>query len=561
VLLELRIENLLLIERAELRTGPGLTAITGETGAGKTVLAHALDLLLGGKPRSGIVRPGAREAYVEGVFELPDGLLDEPEFEELRERIGDLDGGSEIVLARRVGAGGRTRAFVQGRSATAADLQAIGGRLVAFFGQHEHRRLTVASAQLDLLDGFCGRDQLALRHELARAHARERELERRLAELRVRAGTRDRDLDLLAYEIDEIDASAPSEEEKETLLAERERLRQMDGLLAAAGGAAEAIAPSGDGGLGVAGLLAEAERLAGAVAGVDPELDRHAGRLAALRIEAEELGRELRGYVDSLEPEPGRLQEVEERLEGYDRLERKHGGSVAAVLRHAERCRAERERLEQAEVATERAESELARALDQRDELAARLSEARRAAAPRLAERVREELDALAMEGASFDVQLEPRDEIGPAGAERVELLLGPNPGVPAAPIREAASGGELSRVMLALMTVAGAGESRTLVFDEVDAGVGGQTARAVGERLRALGETRQVLCITHLPQIAALADAHFRIEKSAAGETALATVDRLEGDGVVGELVRMLGAKSSDGAARKHAQKLLAAA
>jgi DNA repair protein RecN (Recombination protein N) len=611
VLLELRIENLLLIERAELRPGPGLTAITGETGAGKTVLAHALDLLLGGKPRSGIVRPGAREAYVEGVFELPLGLLEEPELGELRERVGaELEDGeaaadgsaagapvaAEIVLARRVGAGGRTRAFVQGRSATAADLQVLGGRLLAFFGQHEHRRLTLASAQLELLDGFCGRDHLAVGDDLGRAHAQARELERRVAQLRERAGTRDRDLDLLAFEIEEIDALGPTEQEKESLLAERERLRAMDGLLAAAGGGAEAIAPEGDGGgvadggfggsgvagggfggsgggfggsgsgfggsgCGVAALLGEAERLAGAVQGVDPELDELAGRLAALRIEAEDLGGELRRYADSLEAEPGRLQEVEERLEAYERLERKHGGSVAAVVAHAERCRAQRHELEQAEVATERAEAELAAALERRDDLSRRVSESRSEAAPRLADRVRDELAVLAMEGASFEVRLEPRDEIGPVGAERVELMLAPNPGVPAAPIREAASGGELSRVMLALMTVAGAGESRSLVFDEVDAGVGGQTARAVGERLRALGETRQVLCITHLAQIAALATSHFRIEKSAADDTALTTVEEIAGDGVVEELVRMLGAESSDGAARRHAEELLAAA
>jgi DNA repair protein RecN (Recombination protein N) len=558
MLLELRIENLLLIERAELRPGAGLSAITGETGAGKTVLAHALDLLLGGRPRPGIVRPGAREAYVEGVFELPAGLLEESDLAELRERIEEEP--SEIVLARRVSAEGRTRAFVQGRSATAADLQALGGRLVAFFGQHEHRRLALASAQLEMLDGFCGREQLAARAELAAAYTRARDNERELEELRARAGTRVRDLDLLAFEIEEIEVLAPSEEEKEALVSERERLRRVDALTAAAGGGGEAIAPeSGEG--GVAHLLAEAEGLAEGVSGVDPELDALAQRLSALRLEAEDVGAELRRYAETLEGEPGRLQEVEERLELYDRLERKHGGSVAAVLEHRERCRAERDRLERAEVETERAEAALAAARAERDALAARIGAARRRAAPRLGERVREELGALAMEGASFEVRLEPREEIGPAGAERVELMLAPNPGVPAAPIREAASGGELSRVMLALMTVAGLGESRTLVFDEVDAGIGGQAARAVGERLRALGAEKQVLCITHLPQIAALAASHFRIEKSAADRTALTTVEALEGEGVVEELMRMLGADASDGGARRHAEELLAAA
>jgi DNA repair protein RecN (Recombination protein N) len=558
VLLELRIENLLLIERAELRPGPGLSAITGETGAGKTVLAHALDLLLGGRARPGIVRPGAREAYVEGVFELPAHLLHDPQLAELRERIEEEP--AEIVLARRVSTEGRTRAFVQGRTATAADLQAVGGRLVAFFGQHEHRRLTLASAQLDLLDGFCGRDQLAARAELAAAHARARETERELEDLRELAGTRVRDLDLLAFEIEEIEALGPSEEEREGLVREREVLRRVDALMAAAGGGGEAIAPeSGEG--GVAHLLAEAERLAEAVSGVDAELDGLAQRLSALRLEAEDLGGELRRYAGALEGDPGRLQEVEERLELYDRLERKHGGSVAAVLEHRGRCYAERERLERAEVETERAEAALAEARARRDELAAALGGSRRKAAPRLAERVRAELGALAMEGACFEVRLEPREEIGPAGAERVELMLAPNAGVPGAPLRDAASGGELSRVMLALMTVAGLGESRTLVFDEVDAGIGGQTARAVGERLRALSANKQVLCITHLPQIAALATSHFRIEKSAADQTALTTVEALEGEGVVEELMRMLGANATDGGARRHAEELLAAA
>jgi DNA repair protein RecN (Recombination protein N) len=556
VLLELRIENLLLIDRAELRPGPGLNTITGETGAGKTVLAHALDLLLGGKARSGIVRPGAREAYVEGVFELPDGLLEEPELEELRERISDPT--DELVLARRVGAEGRTRAFVQGRSASAADLRELGGRLLAFFGQHEHRRLALASTQLDLLDGFCGREQLAARDELASVHARARELRNELDDLREQAGSRDRDLDLLSFEIGEIEALGPSEDEERELLAERERLQRIDALRTAAAAGSEAVAAD-DG--GVATLLAEAERLAEGVSGVDPELDGLAERLRGLRIEAEDLGAELRRYGATLEGEPGRLEQVEERLELYDRLERKHGGSVIAVLAHAERCRSERELLENAEVATERAEAALAEVEARRAELAAGVTAARAEAAPRLAAAVQQELAALAMGDASFSVELEPRDELGPSGAERVEMMLAPNPGVPAAPLRDAASGGELSRVMLALMTVAGAGGAGTLVFDEVDAGVGGQTARAVGERLRALGDEQQLLCITHLPQIAAVAAGHFRIEKSADDELALATVEALAGDGVVEELCRMLGAEASDEGARKHAEELLAAA
>src|SRR4051812_8640878 len=247
MLLELRVENLLLIERTELRLGPGLNVITDETGAGKTVLAGALDLLLGGKPPVGTVRPGAGEAWVEGVFELPAGLLDATELADLRERVPE--GAEEIVLGRRVSAGGRTSAFVQGRSATAADLRELGGRLVSFLGQHEHRRLTVAAAQLEVLDSFCGPDQLALRAAYLEAHERARSLRRELEELRTRAGARERDLDLLVFEIGEIDELEPTQTEHESLLAERDRLRHLEALRGAAGGAAEAMAPeSGEAG-------------------------------------------------------------------------------------------------------------------------------------------------------------------------------------------------------------------------------------------------------------------------------------------------------------------------
>ena len=241
VLEELRVENLLLIERAELRLGSGLNVLTGETGAGKTVLAHALDLLLGGKPRAGIVRPGASEAYVEGAFELPDAIR-----AELGDRIAD--DAEELVLARRVSAEGRTRAYLNGRSATAADLRDVGGVLLSFYGQHEHRKLTLASAQLEILDGFCGPDQAARREAFAAAYAHERGLRDQLAALRERAGARDREIDLLEWELGEIDAAEPSEAEEAELTAERERLRHLEGLRLAAAGGIEALAPeSGDG--------------------------------------------------------------------------------------------------------------------------------------------------------------------------------------------------------------------------------------------------------------------------------------------------------------------------
>jgi DNA repair protein RecN (Recombination protein N) len=552
VLLELRVENLLLIERAELRLGPGLNVLTGETGAGKTMLAHALDLLLGGRPRPGIVRPGAAEAWVEGVFELPGALRGE-----LGERLpADAD---EVVLARRVSAEGRSRAYVCGRSATVGDLRELGGELVAFYGQHEHRRLTLASAQLDLLDAFAGAEHLARRRACAAAHARVRELEASLGGLRERAGARDRELDLLEYELAEIEEAAPSEAEESELLAERGRLRHLEALRAASLGAAEAIDP-GDEGPSPVGALAAAERGLDAVAGVDPALDPLTERLRALAVEAGDLAGELRRYGEGLEGEPGRLEAVEERLAALDRLKRKHGGTVAAVLEHAERCRARRDELANAEVALEEAAAALERARGERADHAAALRAGRAEAAPRLAAGVRERLAELAMEGAAFDVALAER-EPGPAGADAVELLIAPNPGVPAAPLREIASGGELSRVMLALLGTANDGGAAALVFDEVDAGVGGQTARAVGEQLRALGAGRQVVCITHLPQIASLATRHFSIAKDTSVEPARTTVAQLGEREVVTELVRMLGADDADLAARRHAQELRKAA
>jgi len=555
VLLELRVENLLLIERAELRLAPGLNVITGETGAGKTMLAHALDLLLGGKPRSGLVRPGAREAYVEGVFELGD---------ELRAVLGDRlpEDAEEVVLARRVSAEGRTRALLCGRSATAADLRDAGAALLAFYGQHESRRLMLASAQRELLDAFCGEEHLAARRAFGAVFARARALEARLEELREVAGARERELDLLSFELAEIEAAAPDEAEEAELLAERGRLRHLEALRGAAHVAAAALSGEDDdvGGGGLLSALALAERELDGVDGVDGSLDGLAERFRALAVEAGDLAGELRRYGEGLEAEPGRLDLVEERLGALERLKRKHGGSVAAVLAHAEVCRARRDELTGAEEALEATTGELARVRSQLASAAAALRATRASAAPRLAAGVRARLAELAMDGASFEVALAER-EPGPAGADAVELLIAPNPGVPAAPLREAASGGELSRVMLALLGTANDGGDATLVFDEVDAGVGGQTARAVGEQLRALAAGRQVLCITHLPQIASLGARHFSIAKDTSVEPARTTVTELPEKEVVTELVRMLGASSDDLAARRHAQALRRAA
>jgi DNA repair protein RecN (Recombination protein N) len=583
---ELRVENLLLIERAQLRLAPGLNVLTGETGAGKTVLAHALDLLLGGRARPGIVRPGASEAYVEGVFELTPGLG-----RELRERLPS--NAAEVTLARRVGADGRTRAYLNGRSATVTELRDVGARLLAFYGQHEHRKLTLSAVQLEILDGICGPEQAIRLSACAAAHAETVRLAGQLDRLRELSDARELELELLEHELAEIDGAAPHEREHEELLAVRERLRRLDALCSAAGAGADALAPDSCEATGVAQALAGSAVRLEAVAGLDPQLDSLAERLRALAIESQELAGELRDYsgrseADELErwdlgtvaeagasPGGASLDLLEERLATIERLKRKHGGSIQSVLDYGAAARERRDQLAGAEVALAQTRELLREADAALEELLGVLRHARKAAAPRLAAAVHEQLSSLAMAEASFEVVLAERQP-GPSGADSVEFVIAPNPGVAAGPLREIASGGELSRVMLALISaserasVQGRGRKRsreraagqaTLIFDEVDAGVGGHAARAVGARLRELGTSRQVLCITHLPQIASLGERHFSIVKDTSADPTRASVLELAEGEVVSELVRMLGADSDDSVARRHASELRRAA
>jgi DNA repair protein RecN (Recombination protein N) len=547
MLLELSVQNLLLIEDARLELSGGLNVITGETGAGKTVLAHALDLLLGGRARSGIVRPGAVEAYVEGIFELPAGFVYEQLAPDAR----------EVVLSRRVGADGRTRAYLGGRSIQLAELRELAGELLSFYGQHEHRRLMLAAAQLEILDGSAGPRQAERRAACAAAWTAVGEAREELERLGELAGERERQLDLIEFELGEIGLVDPGVEERAALIADRDRLRNLDGLRHAAGGAEQALGDDDAGGLPA---LRASRASLDAGASLDGELAALAARAQALEIEAQDLLSEIRRYGETLELDPARLEAVEERLGAIARLERKHGGSVAAVLEHAAECRARREELLSAEVAMEAAAARLAAAQREHAAAHAELSAARAEAAPRLAAAVRERLAGLGMAGASFDVAL-IACEPGATGAEHAQFEIAPNTGVPAAPLRDIASGGELSRVMLALLSAAHGGGRSTLVFDEIDAGIGGHTARAVGEQLRALAQGRQILAITHLPQVASFAARHFTIAKDLEAAPARASVVRLSDGEVLGELVRMLGADEGDAGARRHAKELLRAA
>jgi DNA repair protein RecN (Recombination protein N) len=566
VLLELRVENLLLIERAELALCPGLNVLTGETGAGKTVLAHALDLLLGGKARSGIVRPGASEAYVEGVFDLSSGVS--RRLAELLPDSVDLAGSgkdSSLVLARRVGEGGRTRAYLNGRSVTLGDLRELAPSLIAFYGQHEHRKLTLAAAQLQTLDDFCGAEHLRRRERCAVAHHQVLQLRERLSKLQGIDEVREREAGLLEHEINEIEALAPEQAEYEDLLVQRERLKRVDSLVGAVSTAIGAITGENSQNDGAIDQLAQAAGSLESVENIDPQLDQLSARSRTLLLESEDLASEIRRYNENLSGGHGDLDSIEDRLSQLDRLMRKHGESIEAVLEHAERSRRRLEELKNAEVTFTEITKELEQALEHREALVGALRDSRQRHAPELAEAVCERLAGLAMPEVAFEIRLTDR-EPGSSGGDSVEFMIATNPGVRAGPLRDIASGGELSRVMLALMSVCGGEEAKsarqlTLVFDEVDAGIGGHTARTVGECLRELAEGRQVLCITHLPQIASLAARHFTVVKDTTVNPTRTTVVELAEGEVVSELVRMLGASEQDVAARTHAQELRRAA
>jgi DNA repair protein RecN (Recombination protein N) len=557
MLRELRIENLLLIERAELLPGEGLNVLTGETGAGKTVLAHSLDLLMGGKARRGIVRPGASEAWVEGVFDLPEDWAGAERYAEVKERLPE--GTSELVLGRRVSAGGRTSAFIGGRAASAPDLQLVTEGLIAFYGQHEHRRLTIGAAQLAMVDGAGGAGHGALLERYRRVFGEHRDALNELEALTSGERARERDLDLHRFELAEIEQARPREGEKEELMLERERLRHADLLHEAAAGAATALRGDGLEGGATAGVTSAAGRLA-QVGGVDHDLDALIERVKSLTLEMEDIGVELRDYAGRVEADPEALVATEERLDLLSRLERKHGGSIASVLSHASWCRERITELESGESREAGLRASVERLASEMSSAAEELSASRRKAAESLAERVTSDLGDLAMDGATLTIDLLPvGDGFGPNGAETVEFMLSTNPGIEARPLRDTASGGELSRVMLALAEP-GSRDRRTLVFDEIDAGIGGNTATVVGRRLREVALGRQVIAITHLAQVASKAAAHFTVLKDGSSEPATASVTKLQGEEVVEEIRRMMGGERGDEAATRHARQLVSA-
>jgi DNA repair protein RecN (Recombination protein N) len=531
MLRSLRIENLVLIREAELELAPGLNAITGETGAGKTILAQAIGLLLGARGDAGFVGPGAQDAYVEAEL---DGLPDEDELAALAELRPEDEHG--LVLARRVFADGRTRAYAWGRSAAREDVAAAAERLIAMSGQFEQRRLGRPSYQLDVLDSFVGSEQLKRRaesrvawRELAAARRRHGETTRGAAAAEARLA----ELRALVEDTEGLELDG-----EEVLRAERERLRHVTELAQAA---AEAVAAlDGEDGEPATSLVATAEHAVAGVERLAPELASAGAELRDVELRLREAVSTLRGFLEGLEADPGRLEHVEGELERISAAKRRYGAATyEELLARAAEARAELAALEEGMDPAEASARALAEAEERLASLVDALREARRAAAEPFAAAVAAELQGIGLGEGEFRVELRER-EPGASGADDVAFLIRPNRGLAFGPVAETASGGELSRIALAIAAVAG---GETMVFDEIDAGIGGQTAHAVAETLARLAERAQVVTITHLPQIASRADRHFRVEK-VPGDPTHTRIDQLSEAERRDEIERMLGGR-----------------
>lgn len=519
MLKELRVRDLALVAEASVRFLPGLNLLTGETGSGKSLIIDALSLCLGARGGADQVRHGAQRAVVEAAFD-------------------------SITLQRELGK--RSTARIDGRAADAGQLRLLGSRLVALHGQHEHRALLDPETQTELLDAYAG--ALELRAEVAAAHAAWTAAAAALRDLEQLRSRGRREQEYLQWQLDELRKVDPRPGEDERLSAERAASRHAARLAELSRQAVDALHDD---------AIARAAVAIRSAADLDPRLADQAARLEALSEETADVAAAVRRYGELLDSDPRRLEEIESRLAALDEMKRKHGGSIESAI-------AERARLETQLAATEDLEGAVQAARGRLDEsrvalqaAAARLSQARAAAARRLEKAVEAELQGLRLDGARFEVALRPVAEIAPAGAELVELMFSANPGEPLAALARVASGGELARVMLAIKTVsADADRMPTLVFDEVDAGIGGESAVQVGLRLKALGRRHQVLVVTHLAQIASFADHHLLVEKSAGRDGRnTVTVRELTSEAErARELARMMsGAVTDKAVARAH--------
>ncbi|MFD4144507.1 DNA repair protein RecN [Streptomyces sp. NPDC058572] len=571
----MRIRSLGVIDDAVVELSPGFTAVTGETGAGKTMVVTSLGLLLGGRADPALVRIGAKSAVVEGRIRMP---VDAPAALRAEEAGAELDEGT-LLISRTISAEGRSRAHLGGRSVPVGMLSELADELIAVHGQTDQQGLLRPARQREALDRYAG-DAVAVPHaKYAAAYRRLRAVSTELDELTTRARERAQEADLLRFGLNEVAGVEPRAGEDVELAAEAERLGHAEALASAAAVAHGALAgnPEDPEGVDATTLVAGAGRALDAVRSHDPALAALADRMGEISILLGDVAGELAGYADNLDADPLRLAAVEERRAALTQLTRKYGEDIASVLAWAEEGAARLIELDGDDDRIGELTAERDALRDELSGLAQALTDARSEAAARFAEAVTEELASLAMPHArvSFAIrQTEAADEAsgvevggrsvvyGPYGVDEVELLLAPHPGAPPRPIAKGASGGELSRVMLAVEVVfAGTDPVPTYLFDEVDAGVGGKAAVEIGRRLAKLAKSAQVVVVTHLPQVAAFADRQLLVEKTNDGSVTRSGVTVLEGEDRVRELSRMLAGQEDSQTARAHAEELLAAA
>lgn len=562
MLLELSIRNFGLIEELAIRFGPGLNVLTGETGAGKSMIVGALAAVLGGRIGAEEVRAGTREAVLEAELDGAGKAL------ELLGDVGvpgssDEAGSGGVILRREISTSGRSRARVNGMQVPVTVLHEIGGCLAELHGQHEHQSLLRPERHIGLLDLFGKTDLFETKQCHKDTYARLRAVEKQVTDLRAGAEDLARQSEILRFQIDEIEGSGLSPGEDALLESERLVLLNAERLAMETQAAYSALIEGDSGQVPVTDVLAQISSSLSSAGRIDPFLAEKSELLKGILAKLREVGRELRSYRERLEPDAGRLSRVEERLEHIRRLISKHGGrTIEELLSWRDHEREELRLIEDGELHLDSLEKKRAGLQEELGRLTGILTGIRTRLAQEVGERVEEELARLGMGGTRFSVALAPLETCQADGADRVEFMIAPNPGEDLKPLSRIASGGELSRIMLALRTVlAGGDEARTLVFDEVDAGIGGRAAQAVADRLKRLSRGAQVICITHLPHIACMADVHHAIRKEFSSQRTRITCEALDAEGRVLELARMLGGARLTPATINHAREMLSLA
>jgi DNA repair protein RecN (Recombination protein N) len=555
MLLLLVVENYAVVERLRVRFHPGLNLLTGETGSGKSLVVDALGLLLGGRASADMIRTGEPQARVAGIFDVRDN----PAVRRILDPAGLETEDGELLIEREILATGKSRAFVGSRPVAVALLRELAPFLADIHGQHEQQLLFSADAQRDLLDTFAGNAELTA--QTAEAFRGWRAAGTSLAQLEGSEQEKLRALDLWTFQRREIESASVKPEEDAALESERRVLQNVQRLEEAAATAYAALYDSPQSALA---LARQAARRVDELCRIDPSLEGLREHLKTADLSLQEAGFTLRDYLTRLEANPQRLEEVETRLAALDRLKRKYGASLDAVIEFLEEVRRQIAAVENAGERMEELRKEQVRLAADFEKRAAELTARRTAAARKLEKRVAAELAPLGMERAVFHVVLD-RGAWSEHGADAIAFLVSANPGEEPRPLEKVASGGEISRLALALKTCVAAlrsagdgGAQRTLVFDEVDAGVGGSAAEGIGRRLKRLAASAQVLCVTHLPQIASFADHHYRVDKQELRGRTVATVEELDGAGRTREIGRMLSGQTLTPEALKHAAQLI---